>query len=920
MRLAAKLPLRVAFCLALSLGPSLHAQPSATDNTLQMENEEAVRRQEATINLHNLLVQAQAEQKRNQLATASKTYQAAYELFPSAEVGSPAVEAEKAQVIKGLDEVRQRLAHQAMVGGDMAEASYQIDLALKADPENPISRKLKAEIDQKAVEQLGRVPSPETIQRIPAIQREKIEIGTRIQNAKLLYEMGKLDEAEVILNQVIKDDPSNRTAPYYLDLIKEARFINRARRRESVVKTELVDVEDAWLPPTKQNSLPIPNPMASTNLVYTSPGRQTIEYKLDQIRLNQVQYDLSLYDVLDQLKRESMKRDPDGIGINFMFNPHTEPTVGAISPTDTTGAVPAGVVSAPAAPVDPKTITIQIAPALNNLSLKDVLDAITKVADTPIKYTIEDYAVVFSPKPSDQVALYTKVFKVNPNTFVQGMQNVLAYSPPISGGTSGGGGGGGSSSGSQSSGNNGPANIPYVQYAPIVSGGQGGGGGGGLTGGTTRTVGIDFVTHTNNTLELHEMVRTYFTTAGVNLSDPNKSVFFNDRTGLLMVHATLQDLDIIQEAIETLDQAPPQVSIEAKFAELSQEDTRGLGFNWYLGNTLMNNGAIGLQGGTAPSYTGTSTTANPSGIFPGPGTLNPNGTYTAGPGAVASSSTDNLLTGGLRNIYGSSQNTLPTVGTITGILTDPQFRVAINAIEQRTGSDVLAAPRVTTLSGRQAHVATQDLQDIVIGVGITQTTSGTPTGGLTSGLSALGAIGSAITYTTQVFPIGAELDVLPTVSADGYSIQLTLVPSYLEFLQYDNPGSFVPSAQSVGGSTLGVPLTAVLPLPHFRLRQVVTTCNVWDGQTVVLGGLIAENITKYSDKVPVLGDLPLVGRLFTSQSSDSTKDNLLIFITPTLIDPAGNRVHTDEDMPFAKLSVPPQPVPTATPVAPMPQQ
>jgi general secretion pathway protein D len=287
--------------------------------------------------------------------------------------------------------------------------------------------------------------------------------------------------------------------------------------------------------------------------------------------------------------------------------------------------------------------------------------------------------------------------------------------------------------------------------------------------------------------------------------------------------------------------------------------------------------------------------------------LNPNGSFTPGPGAVAASSSDNILTSGLRNTYGSSGTAIPTVATITGIMTDPQFRVAINAIQQRTGSDVLAAPRVTTLSGRQAHLATQDLQDIVTGVSITQTSSGTPSGGLTTGLDALGAIASAITYTTQVFPIGAELDVIPTVSADGFSIQMVLVPSYLEFLQYDNPGSFVPSAQSVGGTTLGVPLTAVLPLPHFRLRQVVTTCNVWDGQTVVLGGLLSENITKVSDQVPVLGDLPLVGRLFKSQSTDSTKDNLLIFVTPTIIDPAGNRVHTDDDLPFARSTIPPQP-------------
>jgi general secretion pathway protein D len=93
---------------------------------------------------------------------------------------------------------------------------------------------------------------------------------------------------------------------------------------------------------------------------------------------------------------------------------------------------------------------------------------------------------------------------------------------------------------------------------------------------------------------------------------------------------------------------------------------------------------------------------------------------------------------------------------------------------------------------------------------------------------------------------------------------------------------------------------------------VVTTCNVWDGQTVVLGGMIAETITKIKDQVPVLGDLPLVGRLFQSESTDSQKQNLLIFVKPTIIDPAGNPVHNLDDMPFALKGIPPQP-PTAVP-------
>jgi general secretion pathway protein D len=95
-------------------------------------------------------------------------------------------------------------------------------------------------------------------------------------------------------------------------------------------------------------------------------------------------------------------------------------------------------------------------------------------------------------------------------------------------------------------------------------------------------------------------------------------------------------------------------------------------------------------------------------------------------------------------------------------------------------------------------------------------------------------------------------------------------------------------------------------LPLFRVRQVVSAVNVWDGQTVVLGGMLAETVTTLKDQVPMLGDLPLVGRFFRSESKLTSKKNLLIFVTPSLIDPSGNRLHTDDEMPFAQGGFPPQ--------------
>lgn len=153
---------------------------------------------------------------------------------------------------------------------------------------------------------------------------------------------------------------------------------------------------------------------------------------------------------------------------------------------------------------------------------------------------------------------------------------------------------------------------------------------------------------------------------------------------------------------------------------------------------------------------------------------------------------------------------------------------------------------------------------------------------------------------TQPYELGPVLDVVPYVLADGVTIKLDLIPSIREFVGYD-PQPNLPAVTTA--NTVLVPMV----LPRFRIRQVVTSVHVWDGQTVILGGLIAEDSIKTKDKVPMLGDLPLVGRLFRSEANSTRKKNLLIFVSPTIIDPAGNRMHNDEDMPFAAQGIPPQP-------------
>jgi general secretion pathway protein D len=380
------------------------------------------------------------------------------------------------------------------------------------------------------------------------------------------------------------------------------------------------------------------------------------------------------------------------------------------------------------------------------------------------------------------------------------------------------------------------------------------------------------------------------------------AVFYNDRNGLLFVRANMQDLDIIEQAIHVLNAIPPQLSISAKFAEFSQDDSRGLGFDWFMGNVLGLDGKGVLSGGTQPSLVGQPSVENSLGVFPSSG----------GIPAAQPAGSDQKLTNGVRT-DGANGTPIPAMATFTGILTNPQFRVVLRAMDQRDGVDVLASPSVTTTSGRQTSLRAVDMRSIVTGSGANQTGAGGGLGGggiggggVNVGGGGAQPLGTTINPQTTTIPEGPMLDVIPYVAADGYSIKMTVLPTLVQFVGYDDPGPFAIIAQGGAGSTVANPLVAQLPLPRLRQRQVLTSVVVWDGQTVVLGGMISEDVSKHKDKVPVLGDIPFVGRLFRSESNFTQKKNLAIFVTPTIIDPAGNRVHDEENLPYDPGTLPTQ--------------
>jgi general secretion pathway protein D len=248
---------------------------------------------------------------------------------------------------------------------------------------------------------------------------------------------------------------------------------------------------------------------------------------------------------------------------------------------------------------------------------------------------------------------------------------------------------------------------------------------------------------------------------------------------------------------------------------------------------------------------------------------------------------------------GSGANAL---ATIAGFVGEFDVNAVVRALAQKQGTDLLSAPKITVLSGNPANITVAQEMRYPQSYGEIQSQVGT--GSASGG----GSAGVAITAgTPQEFTsrnVGVELKVTPTVEEDDYSISLDLNPKVTEFDGFVEYGG--PSVAISGGTTVTVPPGFFQPI--FSVRDISTKVTIWDGATLVMGGLTREEIKKVDDKVPFFGDIPLVGRLFRSKGESSQKRNLLIFVTANLVSPGGspkrqNLTHTPANAVFQNSTV-----------------
>jgi general secretion pathway protein D len=311
-----------------------------------------------------------------------------------------------------------------------------------------------------------------------------------------------------------------------------------------------------------------------------------------------------------------------------------------------------------------------------------------------------------------------------------------------------------------------------------------------------------------------------------------------------------------------------QVHIEAKFIEVEQKALNELGVNWTLTPTAGGNGNVNAA----------SNLRSINRVFAANNTTPKNLTITAGTAPpqtfpnIAPSFPGGMNLGNLATTY---------TGTVS-VLGQETLAVAIRAIEESAGSDLMSSPSLTVLDGKTAVIKVAQILRYPQAYGDIQSNVGQG-GGVVGGVASTSV---AITAgTPQDFTekeVGVSLEVTPTVAADD-SIALNLKPKVTEFEGFVEYGGT--SVALTGGVTVTVPSGFFQPI--FSTREVQTDVTVFDGATVVIGGLTREEVKTVDDKVPVLGNLPLIGSAFRSTGKSVQKRSLLVFVTANLVSPGG---------------------------------
>ena len=377
-----------------------------------------------------------------------------------------------------------------------------------------------------------------------------------------------------------------------------------------------------------------------------------------------------------------------------------------------------------------------------------------------------------------------------------------------------------------------------------------------------------------------ELGKLVLDSIGVNTSMESTSAMCFSDTGKLVVRNTPNELSKVEQRIRDAQGEPPQkqFEVETKFLSFTENDVKNFTFNLQMsGNT-----SIPAPGSPGALYNPASATGGTDGL---------RGTAGFNPGGGSITALQALLD----PTY--PQNASNQIGVNAQVF-GRGFAAVLQLLQNAIGKDLVAAPRVTLADGKQSKIVisrrmyypTTYTQPQVPnndqGVGAGFILPANPTG---FEYRDIGTTLEVKGESTSI-PKAVDLDFTNLLVEDfeGFVDYGVLISTVTQGGLYDNPPSTATSTtQNLGAAPFLVPI--------FTKKSLQSRVRLIDGETVGMGGLISDVVQLVDDKVPMLGDIPMLGRLFRGEASQKIKSNLVIFCTLRIINPDGTLVFPEDE-------------------------
>jgi general secretion pathway protein D len=661
-------------------------------------------------------------------------------------------------------------------------------------------------------------------------QRKVKNVSEALKNADGAVRLGDFDKAHSLYMYVLGSDPYNEAAARGLEMVNRMITEYEKTARDQTRATFIRQVEHQW-------ETPFPTTLTADEISAQWAGYgssegsgQAIQSKLSNIVISSVQFDgAPLRDVLDFLAGRAAELD----------SAETDPSkrgVNIVIDNSSSGGEDLGA----------RQVTIK----LSRVPLGEVLRYVT--GQVQLKFRVDPYAITVVPlTASDDAALVTRSFLVPPD-FIQG---------------DGDGGGAG------------PID-PFAAPAPAA---------GGLVKRITAT--------------------EFLKSRGIDFPQGASATFVTG-SNMLIVHNTPDAIALVDSmVVAARSQGSKMVMVDFRMISVSQLDLEEMSFDWLLAPFNVDSGATTfVSGGNGPGNQVSRNIADFPFRYPGSG--NPVGTnpLTAGnrSGDVKTSiSIEDVLA---RSTPAPASTAAPGVFGLANIFSDPAFQVVWRGLDQGKGVDRLCESKVLVKPGQTAAI--RAVREFIYPTEydppeVPQNTGGTTaiTIDINGNISVEQPNGFAVTpahpTAFEMRELGKVMEVQPLVDDDNISVNLTVSVDISEFLGFINYGT--PIRQLAGGllGALGLqPQTAeVSPnrilQPVFEAVKETTNVQIYDGQTILIGGFLGDSVTDVEDGVPFLGEIPVVGKLFRSSVEDRTAKAIMLFVSVRIVDPAGAPINQD---------------------------